>query len=181
MQSKKPHIVVDPTLNPLLNLRTHFIFFLPPSTPRYSSHTGSFGFTIKIVHLLFICCRMNPEIHVTKPLISLLKSFFLLHAFIVFFHYYLVPLHPTPLQPLHCCPCPWVLFPFCSIPLPTARPALAVIQFSFYESVSILLVIMSVRIFRSLYSTLQPVPPSPWYSWLHVYWLMFFSLHTYKY
>ena len=49
--------------------------------------------------------------------------------FIVFFHYHL-SLHtlyqlPPPLSPQwrHCCPCPWVLFVFCSIPPPSPLPS----------------------------------------------------------
>ena len=47
-----------------------------------------------------------------------------------FFHYHLVPLYSLPLPAITIlCPCPWVLFPFCSIPpLPTSPQPLAVIM-----------------------------------------------------
>ena len=57
---------------------------------------------------------------------------------IVFFHYHLVPLSPThALQSPHCCPCPWVLSPFCSVPSPP-DPTTAVALLSIYESAPIL-------------------------------------------
>ena len=57
---------------------------------------------------------------------------------IVFFPLPLSPLiPPSPLQSPHCCP--WILFPFFSMP-PPYFPTFAVILLSIYEFVSILLV-----------------------------------------
>ena len=53
--------------------------------------------------------------------------FFLLHfdfIFIVFFLLLLSTLiHSSPQKLPHCCPCPWVLFPFCSVPPLTNLPS----------------------------------------------------------
>ena len=63
-------------------------------------------------------------------LLFIYMSFIFNLIFIAFFHYLLVPLY-CPQQSPHCCPCPWVLFLFCSIsvhpnlPQPTScHPAL---------------------------------------------------------
>ena len=45
---------------------------------------------------------------------------------------------PLPQQSLHCCPCPWLLFPFCSIPPPPNHSPSSCHLLSIYESVSVL-------------------------------------------
>ena len=53
----------------------------------------------------------------TTYLTSLYWHFFFHLIFIVFFPLPFSPLMPrSSQQSPHCCPCPWVLFPFCSIP-----------------------------------------------------------------
>ena len=65
---------------------------------------------------------------------------------LIFFYFYwiffitIVSPYTAPQQSPHCYPYPWVLFPFCSIPLPSHIPPPAVILLSIYESVPIFLV-----------------------------------------
>ena len=62
----------------------------------------------------------KTEIHLFKYIQTTFSNYNLaLNFLLYFFHYHLVSLIPlnTPLprQSLHCCPCPWILFPFCSV------------------------------------------------------------------
>ena len=55
-------------------------------------------------------------------LISIMLFIFIFSFLLYFFRYHLVPLYPFPQQSPHCCPCSWVLFPFCSIRPPLILP-----------------------------------------------------------
>ena len=82
-----------------------------------------------------------------------------IYFYSVFFHYHLVP--------LYCCPCPWVLFPFCWI-LPPSKlsPTHNSCHLALYGPVSILLV-SSVCSLDSIYE---------WNHMLFVFlWLAYFT------
>ena len=99
----------------------------------------------------------------------LLSSCFLVSFLLYFFPLAYIPLTlPCPVQSPHCCPCPWVLFPFGSIlPPPNPNPP-KLSACSLYKSVSVFLV-SSVC---SLDSTCE---------WDHVVfvflWLAYFTQH----
>ena len=73
-----------------------------------------------------------------------------------------------PLQSPHCCPCPWVLFPFGSAPPPPNLPIAFILLYS-YESVSVLLV-SSVCLLDSTHE---------WNHVVYVFlWLAYFTQHN---
>ena len=84
-----------------------------------------------------------PIIHFNKS--KLLNFIPLSHSFFKIFLLFYFPLSfspliiPSPLQSPHCCPCPWVFFPFTQSLHSLACPPFAVSLLSIYESVSILL------------------------------------------
>ena len=102
--------------------------------------------------------------HVFYPFL-LEFSYFFKNFYCIFFHYHLVPLYHPPRSP-QCCPRPWVLYPFCSIPPPLS---LAGVLLSIHESVSILLV-TSVCSLDSTYERNQMV--------LVFLWVAYFTQHN---
>ena len=77
------------------------------------------------------------------------KELFNLKTNLIFIVFFPLPftslIPPTPQQSPHCCPCPWVLFPFCSVPPPLNSPLpppTSCQLLSIYESVSVLLVLV---------------------------------------
>ena len=83
--------------------------------PKVAYFKGDWGIIILCTVFLLSCIFFN------KCLFFFFKCF-------MYFYYHWVPY--IPLQSAHSCPCPWVLFPFCSIPLPPTLPSLAVILLS---------------------------------------------------
>ena len=72
------------------------------------------------------CFQEMIHLPISKTLICLYR----LRALIIFwFNLYCIffPLPFSPQQSSYCCPCPWVLFPFCLILLPAKFPLTAVI------------------------------------------------------
>ena len=88
----------------------------------------------------YIICILHC-VFTTQSLLLLLR----VCVCVVFFPSPFSPLIPhSPLQSPHCCPCPWVLFPFPSIPPPPPSPSLSC-HSAVHESVFILLVSLFIR------------------------------------
>ena len=102
---------------------------------------------------LCMCLCVFPHLKLTKTLFCILfnpysssqKLFFFFCILLIVTVFFPLPcspfLLPFPLQSPHCCPCPWVLFPLCSIPPPTNLPRTLTSchLLSIYESVPIFL------------------------------------------
>ena len=119
----------------LFGLKPVITEFILPATKRII--TKILGMTYALSFSL-----TDEEIEAQRSRISIElasgRTDFLNVIFITFFPLPFIPLIPlSPQQSPHCCPCPRVLFPFCSIPPPLSPYPLAVIPLSIYESVPI--------------------------------------------
>ena len=99
-------------------------------------------------HLLFHVQKWRYPVNYLFHTIHFSILFFpfvMFYLFLLLLFYCIFPMNiyspytPSPLQSPHCCPCPWVLIHFCSIP-PPLKSLITVSLLSVYGSVPILLV-----------------------------------------
>ena len=90
--------------------------------------------------------QLEPKVSLWEAFYTCQFIFFLFFTILHFIVFYSIAIYhpnvplPHPPQLPHCCPCPWVLFPFCLISSTLTSPHHSCHLFSIYKSVSVVLV-----------------------------------------